>query len=229
MGPRHELVHDLLDRNERPPGREDGFLLDAGETPEHDVAVPVGLLRMDDGDVRVDRLHGADALAVERALHGGDGPVLGGEVGALVPAQDAEREAGGARGIGGRQPGVGVLHDLELARPAVLDGVAEAVQRADAGVAAVREGQPACPAHADQLVVDDVRGHADERQLLSALADDLVGGRERHEVREALERELVTVAHQLRDRVGERRMDHGRSGSATQTSTPYASVNASCA
>ena len=89
-------------------------------------------------------------------------------------------------------PGVAVLLDLERARPAVLDRVAEAVQRADAGIAAPREdvslrAQP----DADQLVVDDVGRHPDEVQVTPPLADDLVAGGERDEVGEALERRRV--------------------------------------
>ncbi len=49
-------------------------------------------------------------------------------------------------------------------------------------------------AHADQLVVDQVRRHADQRQMLAALADDLVAGGMRNEMGEAFQRHRVAVA-----------------------------------
>jgi hypothetical protein len=96
--------------------------------------------------------------------------------------------------------GVAVLLDLQLAR---LDGLAEAVQRAHPRVAAPGEHELAGAARADQLVVDDVRRHADERQVPLALADHLVAGGDGYEMREALERDGVAVMHDVGDGVGE--------------------------
>ena len=93
-----------------------------------------------------------------------------------------------------------VLLDLELAR---LDRVAEAVQRADARVAAPGEDQLARAAGADQLVVDDVRRHPHERQVALALADDLVPGGDGDQVGEALQRDGVAVVDEVGDGVGE--------------------------
>ena len=59
-------------------------------------------------------------------------------------------------------------------------------------------------ARADELVVDQVRGHPDERQVAPALPDDLVARGERDEVGEALERDGVAVADQLGHRLGQR-------------------------
>ncbi len=98
-------------------------------------------------------------------------------------------------------PGVRVLLELERRRPAVLDRVAQPVQRADARVAAPREDELARAAHPDQLVVDDVGRHPHERQVAPPLPDQLVPGRVRDQVREALERDDVAVAHELRDRL----------------------------
>jgi hypothetical protein len=94
--------------------------------------------------------------------------------------------------------------ELERHRPAVLDGVAQAVEGADAGVAAPREDQPASAAHADQLVVDQVRRHPHELEVAAALADDLVAGRKRDQVGEALQRDRVAVVDERGDRVVER-------------------------
>jgi hypothetical protein len=98
---------------------------------------------------------------------------------------------------------VAVLVDLEGVRPAVLDGVAEPVQRADARVAAPAEHQPAGHAHADHLLVDQVRGHPDQREVAALLADHLLPGQRRDEVGEALEGQHVAVVDQAGDRLAQ--------------------------
>ena len=65
--PRLELVDDLLDGDDRARRREHGLLLHAEDPPELDVPAPVGLLRVDDADVRPVRRHRRELLAGERA------------------------------------------------------------------------------------------------------------------------------------------------------------------
>ncbi len=64
---RLELVHDLLDGDDRSSRREHRFLLHAHQTPELHVSLAVGLLRVDHGDVELDGLHRGEGLARERA------------------------------------------------------------------------------------------------------------------------------------------------------------------
>ena len=167
------------------------------------VAPPIGLLGVDDGDVGADRRHGRQPLAGERAVDERDRRRRARQVGAGVAAQHRERQPRRARRRRRSPCRVRVLVDLERPRPAVLDRVAQAVQRADARVAAPGEDHLRRAAHADHLVVDDVGRHADERQVAAALADDLVAGGERDQVREALERDRVAVVHVFGDRVAE--------------------------
>ena len=87
-----------------------------------------------------------------------------------------------------------MLFQFELVRPAVLDGVSQAMQRADAGIAAPRKNQLGDAAHADELIVNEVRGHADQREPFAALTDDLVAGGMRNEMGEALKRDGVAIA-----------------------------------
>ena len=155
------------------------FLLDADDAFDEDVAGAVGLLRVDDRDVRAMRRHRGQLLAGERAGDELDVRVDLRKIGAAVAAEDRARHAGGAGGVRVRHRGMAVLFDLERTRPAAFDGVAEAVQRTDAGVAAPREDEPAGAAAADHLVVQHVGRHSDERQIREALADDLVARRER--------------------------------------------------
>ena len=57
-------------------------------------------------------------------------------------------------------------------------------------------------AHADQLVVDQVRRHADQRQALAALADHLVPGGEGDEMGEPFHGDRVAVLHMFFDGFG---------------------------
>jgi hypothetical protein len=54
-------------------------------------------------------------------------------------------------------------------------------------------------AHPDQLVVDEVRRHPDEREVAPALTDELVACGVRDQVREAFERDRVAVVHEQLD------------------------------
>ena len=165
----------------------------------------VGLLRVEDGDVRPERGDGGEDLAGVGAGDAADLGVDARQVGADVAAQHPERQARGAGRVGGGHPRVRVLGDRERARPAVLDRVAQAVERAHARVAAPGEGEGPGAAGADHLVVDDVGRHAHEVQVAPALADDLVPGGEGDEVGEALEGQRLPVPDVLRDRLPETR------------------------
>ncbi len=90
-----------------------------------------------------------------------------------------------------------VFADLQRLRPRMFDRIAQPVQRADAGITA--PGKPQCrrTTGADQLVVDQVRGHAHQVQVALALADHLVAGRMRNQMGEAFHRHAVAIGDQL--------------------------------
>ena len=113
--------------------------------------------------------------------------------GAVVTAEHGEREPGGAGHVAIGHPGVAMFFDLQRDRPGVLNRVTEPVERADARVAAPREDQLAHAARADELVVDQVRRHPDERQVAAPLPDELVPGGERDQVGEPLHRHGVAI------------------------------------
>ena len=98
-----------------------------------------------------------------------------------------------------------MFFQFELLRPAVLDRVAETIKRADAWVAAPGKNQLVDAAHADELVVDQVRRHAYQRKALAALADDFVPRGMRNKVGEAFQRHRIAVADGGLDGLGERR------------------------
>jgi hypothetical protein len=158
---------------------------------------------MDDANIGTDRRNSGDPLPGERAGDPGDPSPLG-QAGSLVAADEPEREVGGAGGVAGCHPGVRVFLELERRGPALLHGVAQPVQGADAGVAAPGEDQlPGAP-HPDQLVVDHVGRHSHKGQVAALLADQLVARRMRDQVREPLERDDVVVSDELANRLRER-------------------------
>src|SRR5690606_3870100 len=97
-----------------------------------------------------------------------------------------------------------------------------AVQRADTGVAAPGEDQLLRAASADHLVVDQVRGHADQGQIPLALADDLVAGSEGNQVGEAFQRNGVAIIDEGVHRVLQReKFSHHMSPVATSFCSHY--------
>ncbi len=197
-----EAIDDLLDGHDRRPRSQDRLLLYADDAFEQHVAGAIGFLRVDDRHVRPMRRHRCELFTGERARDELDVGVDLREIRPAIAAEDRARHPGGAGRVGVRHRRVAVLFDLERPRPAAFDCVAEAVQRADAGVAAPREDELARAAAADHLVVEQVRRHADQRQIRDALPDDLVPGGKGDEVGKALERDTVARAHETRDGVG---------------------------
>ena len=191
-----QRVHDLFDRDQRPPGGEHRFLLHADDAFEQHVAVTVGLLRVHDRDVGPVRRDGGEPLAGERAVDEPDVRVHGGEIRSHVSPEERRRHVRRSGGIGVGHRRMAVLFELDRPRPAALDGIAQAVERPDAGVAAPREDQALRQAAPDHLVVEQVGRHPDERELADALADHLVARGEGDQVREPLERHGIARAHQ---------------------------------
>src|SRR3569833_743029 len=183
-----EFVDALLDRHDLALGGELRRLLIAEYALDHDVALAVGALRMDHGDVRPVRRDRGELLPGERAHDRFDIRTDLRQVGADVAAEDGERKTRRAGLIGVCHRGVRVLLDFDLVRPALLGRLAEAMQRADAGVAAPGDDEPVDAAHADHLIVNQIRRHTDERQMLAALPDDLVYGRLLYEISAGWER-----------------------------------------
>jgi hypothetical protein len=110
-------------------------------------------------------------------------------------------QAGGTGFIGIGHGGVAVFLDLERAGPAVFVGIAEAAQRTDARVAAPGKDHLLHAAHADQLIVDQVRGHADQGQVLFLLPDDFVSGGVGNQVGKTFQGDHVAVKDVCGDRV----------------------------
>ena len=103
----------------------------------------------------------------------------------------------------------------------LFDGIAQPVQGTDARVSAPGEGQLARAAHADHLVVDQVRGHPHQVQVVAALADDLVAGGERNQVGETFQRHAVAILHVFGDRIGERQEARAHSTTVRDCSRRY--------
>ena len=162
----------------------------------------VGLLSVHDGDIGLQCRHGGQGLAGERALDLGHGRV-GDEISATVAAHDGKGQPCGAGRVAVGHAGVAVLLDLQWCGPPMFDSVAEAVQRADPGITPVGEHKLARSAHPDHLVIEHVGGHADELELAPSLTQQLVTGRERDQVGEALHGDAVAVVDEGAQGIGE--------------------------
>ncbi len=205
-----QLVDDLLDRDDRVPGREHGFLLYANDALDQHIAVPVGFLGMHDRHIRPDRRHRREFLAGERAVDELDLVVHLGQVRADIAAQDRQRQPSRARFERIGHGRMAVFEDLDRMRPAFLDRIAQPVQRTHTGVAAPGKDQLLGAAGADHLVVDQIRRHADQGQIAFLLADDFVAGRKRNQMREAFQGRGGPVGHISIHRLGQgQEFSHG--------------------
>ena len=206
VGTDHRFVHELLDDDDHPVCRERRLLLAAQQAPDLGVAAGRGALRVDDGHVRLQRRDGVDRLLAVRRLDRPDERIGDGQVGLEVAAQREERQVHGARRVAPDHAEVAVFLDLErFARELPFDPAADGTQPPDSWIAEPREHELRCHAAGDHLVVDEVRREARQREITFVLTDDLVAGRERDEVREALDCYGIAVAHEIGDRVA-----HGR-------------------
>ena len=201
---RRELVHDLLHRDDHPPGRKRHLLLHAGDAPQHHVAPGVRLLGVEHRDVGADGGRGREPLAGEGAFDEPDERVVRRQVGAGVAPDHAEGEPARARDIGVGEVGMAALLDLHGPGPAVLHRIAEAVQRAHPRIAAPGEDQAPDAAHADELVVDEVRRHAHRGEVAEARADHRVARGMGDQVGEPLHGDGVAVFDERGHRLGER-------------------------
>jgi hypothetical protein len=143
------------------------------------------------------------AASTAGAGHGFNGRIDLGQVDALVATEDREGQVRRAGFISIGESGMAVLLGFEAMWPAILDRVAEPVQRTDAGVPAPGKDQLLGAAGADQLVVDQVRRHPDQRQALAALPDRLMARRMRDQMGKALHRDGAAIAQNRFDSLRE--------------------------
>jgi hypothetical protein len=92
-----------------------------------------------------------------------------------------------------------VFVNFKRARPAFFDGIAQAVQRADAGIASPGKNQFPDEAHSDHLVVENIGRHADQGEIAAILADDFMARGKGDEVRESFEGDGVAIVDEPGD------------------------------
>src|SRR5690606_9494552 len=200
-----QVIDDFLNRDNAALGGQHCFLLDADDAFHQHVALAVGALRMDYRYIRADRRYGRQSLTGKGAFDELDLVVDLGQVAADITAQYRQGQTRGTRFIGIGHGCVAMLDQLEATRPAFLYGVPHAMQGADTGVAAPGEDELLGTTGADHLVVDQVRGHADQCQITFALANDFMTRGEGNQVGEAFHRDGITVVDVLGHRVLERK------------------------
>lgn len=87
---RLELIDNLFDRDNGPFRCQNGFLLNAYDSPDQYVATTIGLLGVDDGHVWALGRNGGQLLPGERTLDASDHRVHLGEVGADITTKDGK-------------------------------------------------------------------------------------------------------------------------------------------
>lgn len=197
IGRRIERVNDLLHRHDHLARGQRGLFLHAQNAPQQHIAAAVGLLRVDHGDIRIDRRRGRQGLPGVGALQETDAVVDLGQVRAHIAAQHGERQARRAGHIRVGHVRVAVFAQLQRRRPAVFHRIAQPVQRAHARIAAPGKAQRRRAAGTDQLVVNQVRGHPHQPQVAFALADHLVAGGVRDQVGKAFHCHAIAICDQL--------------------------------
>jgi len=184
----------FLHRDEQLARRQRRLFRRPDDAADEHVAAGIDLLRVQDRDIGSERRNECKRGVRERAgqcLHGRTLNAC--EIGRGIAAHEPTRQAARARLVGHRHLGVCEFCELERLRPAALDRIAQAMERADAGISTPGEGQPRRATHADQLVVYQVWRHADQVQAAALLADDLVPGGKGNQVSEALERNARAI------------------------------------
>src|SRR5258708_4839127 len=96
-----------------------------------------------------------------------------------------------------------MLDDAQRGGPVRRDRLSQPMQRADTGISTPGKSQPARASHPDHLVIDQVRGHADEVEVAPLLSDDLVPGSMRDEMCESLQGNTLPVMDVAPDRIGQ--------------------------
>lgn len=98
-----------------------------------------------------------------------------------------------------------MLLSVQGHRPAVLDRLAEAVQRPHPRITAPGEDELAGAAHADQLVIDQVRGHTYQREVTLLLSDHLVPGRKGDKMRKPFHCDNIAIPDETGNGFAQRR------------------------
>src|ERR1700756_808081 len=96
-----------------------------------------------------------------------------------------------------------VFLDFERFRPPVLDRIPKSMQRSDTGISAPGKNKFSDTSGTDQLVINQIRRHTNQRQVPFALSNDFVPRRERNEMREAFECNRIAVANEFMNRLRE--------------------------
>ncbi len=125
------------------------------------------------------------------------------EIRADVAAQQPERQIRRACRVHCRHAGVRVLLNFDRQRPILLHRIPQPVQRPDTRIPAPREDDLLYAPRSDQHVVDHIRRHADHRQVLFLLADNLMTRRIRDQVRKPFQRDNVAILDRFADCFGE--------------------------
>jgi hypothetical protein len=197
---RVQIVHNFFHRHDHFFRCQRRFFLYSNNPVNQHIAFAVRLLRMQDAHIRTQRRSRRQNFAGERALNGFYFFIMLRQIGANVSAHHRERQPRRARLITRSHVRMAVFFDRERRRPAGVYRIAKAVQGTDARISAPGKYQSRSASHPDHLVVNQIRGHAHQREVAPPLANQLVPGGKRYQVRESFQRHGIAVVHQSRGR-----------------------------
>src|SRR2546428_5861094 len=195
-------VDELVRYDDDAAGRERRLLGDPPRPPELRVPVGVRALRDQDRDVGADRGDKYDRIAAEGIVRAAEGRVRREDLAAEERARRDVRRAQGAREERQSDGEVAVVLDGDPPRDPLLRRAAVAVREPGGHVADPRRHDLRYAPRADELVEEDVRDRADEREVAPTLTDQLVTGTEwDRRLERATHRDGRTVGHEARDRL----------------------------
>src|SRR5262249_16922133 len=87
----------------------------------------------------------------------------------------------------------------ERARPVVLLGIPETMKQTEPWIAGPRKDELLGAAHADHLVVDDIRAHPDQREVPALLPNNFMARRKGHYMTAAFHRHTVAIVDEFLD------------------------------
>src|SRR5882724_4604161 len=205
VGRGFQALDDFLHGYDGTLGGQDDLLLHAHDSPQQHIAAAIGALGMDHTHIGPHRRNGGKLLARKGTGDALDRGIHLGKIVADMAAEYGEGQSAGSGGIGVGHVGMDALVDLQRLRPILFDRLAQSVERAHARIASPGEDQLARQAHADDLVIDQIGGHADQCQIALALANRLQRRRRGDQMGKAFEGDAIAVLDQMPHRLGQTR------------------------
>ena len=200
-----QFFHDFFNGDDGALDGKNRFLLHPHNSFDQPVPSSVGLLGVNDCEIRAHCADRRQFLAAKGKPNGSNFGIHPGEIYAPIPTQCRKREPGRAGFIGIGKSGMRMLGNLDRTWSGIFNRAAHATQEANPGIARIGEYYAARAPHPDHLVVDKIRRHTNHYEVSSLLPNCLVGGGKGNQMGKPFERHMVAIAKVFGQRIVERR------------------------